>query len=38
MPNELGRSPLGRLCMSNNAAERKVRAVAVRRKNCTFAG
>jgi transposase len=28
----------GRLCMSNNAAERELRAVAVRRKNWTFAG
>ena len=28
----------GRLCMSNNAAERAVRAVAVGRKNWTFAG
>jgi transposase len=28
----------GRLCMSNNAAEREVRAVAVGRKNWTFAG
>jgi transposase len=28
----------GRLCMSNNAAERAVRAIAVGRKNWTFAG
>jgi transposase len=28
----------GRLCMSNNAAEREVRAVAIGRKNWTFAG
>ena len=28
----------GRLCMSNNAAEREVRAVAMGRKNWTFAG
>ena len=28
----------GRLCMSNNAAEREIRAVAVGRKNWTFAG
>jgi transposase len=28
----------GRLCMSNNAAERELRAVAVGRKNWTFAG
>jgi transposase len=28
----------GRLCMSNNAAERAVRCVAVGRKNWTFAG
>jgi transposase len=28
----------GRLCMSNNAAEREVRAVALGRKNWTFAG
>ena len=28
----------GRLCMSNNAAERALRAVAVGRKNWTFAG
>jgi transposase len=28
----------GRLCMSNNAAERQLRAVAVGRKNWTFAG
>jgi transposase len=28
----------GRLCMSNNAAEREMRAVAVGRKNWTFAG
>jgi transposase len=28
----------GRLCMSNNAAERELRAVAVGRKNWMFAG
>ena len=28
----------GRLCMSNNAAERELRAVAIWRKNWTFAG
>jgi transposase len=28
----------GRLCMSNNAAERELRAVAVGRKNWTFVG
>ena len=28
----------GRICMSNNAAEREVRAVAMGRKNWTFAG
>src|SRR5204862_6389566 len=28
----------GRLCMSNNAAERAVRCIAVGRKNWTFAG
>jgi transposase len=28
----------GRMCMSNNAAERELRAVAVGRKNWTFAG
>jgi transposase len=28
----------GRLCMSNNAAERELRAVAIGRKNWTFAG
>ena len=28
----------GRLCMSNNAAERELRAVALGRKNWTFAG
>ena len=28
----------GRLCMSNNAAERELRAVAMGRKNWTFAG
>jgi transposase len=28
----------GRLCMTNNAAERKLRAVAVGRRNWTFAG
>ena len=28
----------GRLCMSNNAAEREIRAVAVGRHNWTFAG
>ena len=28
----------GRLCLSNNAAERELRAVAVGRKNWTFAG
>ena len=28
----------GRLCMNNNAAERELRAVAVGRKNWTFAG
>src|SRR5581483_1557803 len=28
----------GRLCMSNNAAERELRTVAVGRKNWTFAG
>jgi transposase len=28
----------GRLCMSNNAAERELRCVAVGRKNWTFAG
>jgi transposase len=28
----------GRLCMSNNAAEREIRPVAVGRKNWTFAG
>jgi len=28
----------GRLCMSNNAAEREIRAVAIGRKNWTFAG
>ena len=28
----------GRLCMSNNAAEREMRAVAVGRRNWTFAG
>lgn len=28
----------GRLCMSNNAAERELRAVAVGRRNLTFAG
>jgi transposase len=28
----------GRLCMSNNAAERALRAVAVGRNNWTFAG
>jgi transposase len=28
----------GRLCMSNNAAEREIRTVAVGRKNWTFAG
>jgi transposase len=28
----------GRLCMSNNAAEREIRAVALGRKNWTFAG
>jgi transposase len=28
----------GRLCMSNNAAERELRAVALGRRNCTFAG
>ncbi|MGJ5220152.1 IS66 family transposase, partial [Bradyrhizobium oligotrophicum] len=28
----------GRLCMTNNAAERELRAVAVGRKNWTFAG
>jgi hypothetical protein len=31
-------SPPGRLCMSNNAAERELRAVAMGRKNWTFAG
>jgi transposase len=28
----------GRLCMTNNAAERELRAIAVGRKNWTFAG
>jgi transposase len=28
----------GRLCMSNNAAERELRAVVVGRRNWTFAG
>jgi len=28
----------GRLCMSNNAAERELRAIAIGRKNWTFAG
>ena len=28
----------GRLCMTNNAAERELRAVAIGRKNWTFAG
>ena len=28
----------GRLCMSNNAAEREIRAIAVGRRNWTFAG
>ena len=28
----------GRLCMNNNAAERELRAVAIGRKNWTFAG
>ena len=28
----------GRLCMSNNAAERELRAVAIGRRNWTFAG
>ncbi len=28
----------GRLCMTNNAAERALRAVAIGRKNWTFAG
>ena len=28
----------GRLCMSNNAAEREIRAVAIGRQNWTFAG
>jgi transposase len=28
----------GRLCMSNNAAERELRAIAVGRRNWTFAG
>jgi transposase len=28
----------GRLCMSNNAAERALRGIAVGRNNCTFAG
>jgi transposase len=28
----------GRLCMSNNAAERELRAVAVGRRNWSFAG
>src|SRR5215831_7457839 len=28
----------GRLCMSNNAAERKLRAIALGRRNWTFAG
>lgn len=28
----------GRLCMSNNAAEREIRAIAVGRHNWTFAG
>ncbi len=28
----------GRLCMSNNAAERALRVIAVGRKNWTFAG
>ena len=28
----------GRMCMSNNAAERELRAVAVGRRNWTFAG
>jgi transposase len=28
----------GRLCMSNNAAERALRGIAVGRHNCTFAG
>ena len=28
----------GRLCMSNNAAERELRSVAVGRRNWTFAG
>ena len=28
----------GRLCMSNNAAEREIRAIAVGRNNWTFAG
>ena len=28
----------GRLCMSNNAAEREMRAIAIGRKNWTFAG
>ncbi|NLS74220.1 hypothetical protein E3H11_36075 [Bradyrhizobium brasilense] len=28
----------GRLCLSNNAAERELRAVAVGRRNWTFAG
>ena len=28
----------GRLCISNNAAERELRAVAMRRRNWTFAG
>jgi transposase len=28
----------GRLCMSNNAAERELRAIAIGRRNWTFAG
>jgi transposase len=28
----------GRICMSNNAAEREIRPVAMERKNWTFAG
>src|SRR5262249_56896945 len=28
----------GRLCMSNNAAERELRAIALGRRNWTFAG
>jgi transposase len=42
LPQPLGRIyPLldeGRLCMSNNAAERELRAVAVGRRNWTFTG